>query len=262
MTHGSFVAVGDSFTEGLDDPYPDGAAFRGWADLLADRLAVRESGFRYANLAVRGKLLGEIVAEQVPLAEELRPGLVSIAGGGNDILRRRYDPELLAAQLDGALRRLAATGARVVVFTGADVTTRMPGTAWIRPRILALNETIRAAAARHGAVLVDPSFDRVFDDPRIWSEDRLHLNAAGHRRIASYVLDALGLPPEEAWRPTPPVAPPAPWSSARRDDLRWIRVHVAPWMRRRLARKSSGDTALPKRPVLEPLVPADGTRRG
>ena len=71
----SFVAVGDSFTEGMDDAYPDGT-YRGWADLVATRLAA-EAGpdFRYANLAIRGRLFPSVVAEQVPVGgrDEARP---------------------------------------------------------------------------------------------------------------------------------------------------------------------------------------------
>jgi hypothetical protein len=75
----SFVAIGDSFTEGLNDASP-GGAFRGWADRLAGLLAVEYPGLRYANLAVRGKLLRQIVAEQVPTAAAMSAGLVSVAG--------------------------------------------------------------------------------------------------------------------------------------------------------------------------------------
>jgi lysophospholipase L1-like esterase len=59
---GSYVAVGDSFTEGVGDPGPDGA-FVGWADRFAVLLADRrpEGDFDYTNLAVRGKLLDQIV---------------------------------------------------------------------------------------------------------------------------------------------------------------------------------------------------------
>jgi len=84
----AFVAIGDSFTEGLEDPDP-GGGFRGWADRVAGVLSAQRPGFRYANLAIRGKLLGEVVAEQLPRAVELAPDLVSLAAGGNDILRRR-----------------------------------------------------------------------------------------------------------------------------------------------------------------------------
>ena len=115
----SFVALGDSFTEGLNDPAP-GGGFRGWADRLAGLLAAQYPGLRYANLAVRGKLLREIVAEQVPAAAAMSPGLVSLAGGGNDMLRPGADPDTLAELFDVAVARLQATGAGVLIFTGSD----------------------------------------------------------------------------------------------------------------------------------------------
>lgn len=81
-TFGSYTAIGDSFTEGVGDPGPDGA-FVGWADRFAVLLADQrpEGAFRYANLAVRGRLLDQIVEEQVPRAKELAPDLVSFCAG-------------------------------------------------------------------------------------------------------------------------------------------------------------------------------------
>src|SRR5882757_3072610 len=70
--YSSYVAVGDSFTEGMNDRLPDGT-FRGWADRLAGMLAAGQPEFQYANLAVRGKMLAEIVDEQVPVALEAQP---------------------------------------------------------------------------------------------------------------------------------------------------------------------------------------------
>ena len=116
-TWNSFLAVGDSFTEGLDDWRPDGTP-RGWADRVAEQIGAGRPGFRYANLAVRGKLLDQIVAEQVPVAERLRPDLVTFAAGGNDMLRFLCDTDDLARRFDAALGRLAATGAMVIIFTG------------------------------------------------------------------------------------------------------------------------------------------------
>jgi lysophospholipase L1-like esterase len=251
---GSFVAIGDSFTEGLDDPYPDPAlGYRGWADLVAQRLAARRPDFRYANLALRGRLIGGIVDEQVPATEELRPDLVSVAGGGNDVLRRRYDPRRTVRRLDEAVERLIAAGAKVLLFTGADVTARMPGTARLRPRISALNASIREVGAAHGVRVVDLDADRGLDDPRLWSEDRLHLGPAGHRRVAAHTLAALGLPAEEAWLAPLPAPPPVAWVRARHQDLRWAHRHLAPWVQRRLTGRSSGDGLAPKRPTLAPF---------
>lgn len=246
------MAVGDSFTEGLDDPAP-GGGYRGWADLVAAQLAARDPAFRYANLAVRGRLLAGIVAEQVPVAERLRADVVSIAGGGNDVIRPRYDAAQVLGLLDDAVGRLAATGATVVVFTGADITARMPGTSRLRPRIVGINTGIRAIARHHGAALVDVGADAELTDPRFWSEDRLHLSTAGHLRVAALTLDALGVPVVPEWREPLPFAPPAPWVRARAGDLRWARRHLTPWVQRRLAGRSSGDGLAAKRPELAPF---------
>ena len=103
---GSFAALGDSFTEGLNDPRP-GGGFMGWADRVAAALAERAPGFRYANLAVRGKLLDQVIAEQVPRAIELAPDLVSLAAGGNDILRGADVDALGARSASAAATRSA-----------------------------------------------------------------------------------------------------------------------------------------------------------
>ena len=61
-----YVAIGDSFTEGIGDPEPASpGGHRGWADRVAEVLAAQVDDFAYANLAVRGRLIGQIVAEQV-----------------------------------------------------------------------------------------------------------------------------------------------------------------------------------------------------
>src|SRR5689334_20371262 len=107
----TFVAIGDSFTEGLGDQAP-GGGLRGWADMTAAALAAQRPGFRYANLAIRGKLLGQVAAEQVPRAVEMAPDLVSLAAGGNDILRGD-DVDTLAADFEPAVAKLQAAGSRV-----------------------------------------------------------------------------------------------------------------------------------------------------
>jgi lysophospholipase L1-like esterase len=249
----SFVAIGDSFTEGLDDPYPDGT-FRGWADLVATRLAV-EAGpdFRYANLAVRGRLLDQVLAEQLPAALAMRPGLVSLAAGGNDVLRRRADPAGLVAKVDWAVGELRAAGSDVILFRFADVTVHLPGQRIVGPRAAALNDGARQVAARHGAYLIDLFADEVFRNPAMWSSDRLHLSAAGHRRVAAHVLTTLGVGIDEEWLLVPPMPAPTPWLLARRADLQWAGRHLAPWLKRRLAGTSSGDLITAKRPELSSI---------
>ena len=259
MRWASYVAVGDSFTEGLDDPAPDATGFRGWADLVALRLAQARrvanpaAQFRYANLAVRGRLFDRIVDEQVPVALRMQPDLVSFAGGGNDVLRRNFDPTPMLGRFGEVIRVLRASGADVIIFRWADVTTRLPGRRLILPRMQVLNRAVGEAAQRHGAMLVDLWHDQEFHNPRLWSEDRLHMAAAGHRRVAAHVLAALGVEADPTWLDPPGPVQRRSWVAARAYDVRWARQHLAPWVRRRLRGTSSGDSIAPKRPDLVPL---------
>ena len=165
----SFVAMGDSFTEGMNDAYPDGT-YRGWADLVAARLAV-DSGpdFGYANLAVRGRLLDQVIDEQFAPTLAMRPDLVSFAAGGNDALRRRMDPAALVARIDPVVRELKAAGAQVILFRFADITVSLPGQRIIGPRAQGLNDGARDLAERHGAILIDLFGDDGFRNPVMWS---------------------------------------------------------------------------------------------
>jgi lysophospholipase L1-like esterase len=253
MAWRSFVAMGDSFTEGLSDRYPDGT-FRGWADLVAARLAV-DSGpdFGYANLAVRGRLLDEIVGDQLEPTLAMHPDLVSFAAGGNDVLRPRADAAALVGRIDPVIGRLRASGADVILFRFADVTRHLPGERIIGPRAARLNDGTTELAERHGAYLIDLFADEAFVNPALWSDDRLHLSAAGHRRVAGHVLNALGVGVDEEWLLVPPAPAPTPWLLARGADLRWARQHLAPWIRRHLAGRSSGEGVSPKRPELAPV---------
>lgn len=253
MNHGSFVALGDSFTEGMDDLRDDGT-YRGWADLVAEQLASRQSEFRYANLAVRGRLLRPILDEQLPRALEMSPDLVSLCAGGNDILRPKVDFPVLARSLDTAVAALRANGSDVLLFTGAGAAAQLPMRKRIQPKVTALNRLVRRLAVRHDAALVDLYSDVGFHDSRLWSVDRLHLNPAGHRRVAARVLAALGVEFDPEWVAPLPPASAVRWHLARADDLRWARTYLVPWIHRRLTGRSSGDNILAKRPDLSPLV--------
>ncbi len=249
------MALGDSFTEGMDDPYADGV-FRGWADLVAGRLAeVTGPGFGYANLAIRGRLFDGIVGEQVEPALAMKPDLISFAAGANDVLRRKCDPPTLMARFDATVARLRDTGADVLLFRFADVMSRLPGNNLVAPRIRYLNQAVGEVADRNGARLVDLWHDHEYANPALWSIDRLHLSAAGHRRTAAHVLAALGVPADPTWWDVPDRPAVKSWPAARADDLAWAGRYLAPWIKRRLTGRSSGDTVTAKRPELGPIEP-------
>ncbi|MEN0128002.1 MAG: SGNH/GDSL hydrolase family protein [Brevundimonas sp.] len=254
-----YVAIGDSFTEGLWDA-PDGVdgPLRGWADVLAATLSARrqaagEAPLEYANLAIRGRLLRPILADQVPLALEMKPDLVSLIGGGNDILRPAADIDRLARNLEAAVAGFRAAGVDVLLATGADA-VESPLVRTTRTRMGVYNAHVWSIARRNGAHVVDLWGMRSLRDWRMWSDDRIHLTSDGHARVAQAALVGLGLAPDSpTWDDPLEPLPPAPRAERMREDARWVREHVYPWATRRLRGRSSGDLRVPKRPELTPV---------
>ena len=247
-----FVAIGDSFTEGVGDPEADSpGGLRGWADRFAEVLAEHNSDLAYANLAVRGKLIRQITDEQLEAAIDLRPDLVSVCAGGNDVIRPGGDPDAVALQFEDAVARLSSQGATVVVFTGVD-TEFTPVFRGIRGRVAIYNENIRAIADRYDAIVADQWALKEVQDMRFFDDDRLHYNALGHHEIARMVLRALNVPNElQPMQPDP--LPTLTWREARTNDFVWARAHLVPWVLRRLRHQSSGDNISAKRPDALPV---------
>jgi len=202
---------------------------------------------------VRGRKLGPIIEEQLPVALAMQPELVSFAAGGNDALRRSFDGPALITQIDEVVKRLRASGAELLLFCFARLSDRLPGRQLVRARAELLNVAAAEAADRYEARLVNLWADDAFCDPLMWSVDRLHLNGYGHQRVAAHVLIALGLTPEPRWWDPPVPVPVRSWVASRVDDARWAGTHLAPWVKRRLTGRSSGDNRSAKRPTLGPL---------
>jgi len=251
----SYVALGDSFTEGLDDPVGPLApgVYRGWADRLAAHLDQREPGVRYANLGIRGRTLARVIDEQVPAALALRPDLVTIGAGVNDAMRRHWDPDRLAATYDEGVAALRTSGATVVMIGFGDPTLRGGLVGRFASRFARLNADVHRIAARHGCAVVDFWPHAVFAEDRFWSADRLHLNSRGHAVAARAALHALGLADDSWTRPPGEQPPPPSWLGQRTADATWAGRHLLPWVVRRLRGVSSGDGITAKRPELSPL---------
>jgi lysophospholipase L1-like esterase len=252
-----YIALGDSFTEGLSDPDPTGPdAYRGWADRLAGHLAAAApSGtVEYANLAIRGRLLAQVLGEQVPVALAAAPDLVSLVAGGNDLLRPGADPDRLAADLEAAVVSFRQAGADVLLATGVDP-RQTPIIRRTRGRVAVFNAHLWSIAARQGAVVLDQWGAGWLQDARLWDPgDRIHLTTEGHRRTALAAAAALGVPVAgdgTDWRTPLEPAPPRPAREVLAQELAWVRGFVVPWVGRRLRGRSSGDGRTPKRPQLE-----------
>ncbi|GAB2972768.1 SGNH/GDSL hydrolase family protein [Amycolatopsis acidiphila] len=254
MQYERFIALGDSCTEGLHDPYPGSTQYRGWADLAAATLAALNPQLRYANLGVRGRRLDQIIVEQIPTALDLQPDLVALFGGANDVMTRHFRPEVVAKRVDAAVRILTRSAPSVVVFTLSDVSSRIPGVLRVRHRIDALNESIRAAAGQYGAMLVDLA-DEDVHDLRYFGPDRLHLSEPGHRRLAAHLLTRLGVSSDPAWLAPLPGEPLQP---GLRAHAQWMWQEVLPVALTRTRNwfvgRSPGDGFAPKRPELLPVL--------
>ncbi|MGN6334160.1 MAG: SGNH/GDSL hydrolase family protein [Motilibacteraceae bacterium] len=262
------VALGDSFTEGLEDESGPDGRHRGWADRAATSLALATGGVRYANLAVRGRLLDQVVEEQVPMALRLVaqsqvPSLVTFHAGPNDVLRPRVDLPDVLRRYDDAVARLRASGAEVLLFT---VIARAGGTGRTADRLAArfarFNDQVRATAQARGCRLADVGAAPALQDRRLWHEDRLHLSPEGHARVAAAVLEALGVQDAHLlggepcwWRRPLPAAGPSRRSADLAADVRWVRRHFLPWVGRRLRGVSSGDGLSPKHAELVDVLP-------
>ena len=255
MIH-SFVAIGDSFTEGVGDAYADGGA-RGWADLLAAGLeqhaAAQGEHVAYANLAIRGRKLVPLLDEQLAPAIAQHPELISINGGGNDLMRPRVEIAELSRRLREATLRITDSGIRALVLAGPDPTRNIPGGALVRRRGRALTDEVAAwAADMPNATYVSAFDDAVLADPRYWSHDGLHMGPLGHLRVATNCLLALGAPVPAEWAGLAASAA----EDGPRDfgSLAYWREHVLPWIGRRVQGRSSGDDRVAKRPLLAPVA--------
>jgi lysophospholipase L1-like esterase len=247
-----FVALGDSFTEGVGDPDPRSpGGVRGWADRVAEELCIGHEDFAYANLAVRGLLLEQILERQVAPALALQPDLITLSAGGNDMVFHNGDPDKLADRLDAGVELLSSAGATLVLFTGPDWRST-PVLGRNRTRVAVFNENIRSIASRHDAVIADLWGLRTLRDPRMWDQDRLHLSPLGHHTVAMMVLDTLGVP--HGLRPLEPGdLPRGSWPQARVGDLMWARRYLLPWAWHRLRKRVALEDLRAKRPIAAPV---------
>ena len=249
-----YVAMGDSFTEGVGDPEPRSpGGLRGWADRVAEELSIGHEDFAYANLAIRGLLLEEILDQQAGPALALKPDLITLSAGGNDLVFRGTDPDRLAVELDAGVQLLGLTGATIVLFTGPDWGST-PVIGRHRAKLAIFNENIRTIASRHDALIADLWALRQLTDPRMWDPDRLHFSPLGYHTIAMMVLDTLNVP--HTLQPLEPKdLPQSSWRAARVGDLVWARNYLLPWVVRRI-RHETAEELRAKRPLAGPVFGA------
>lgn len=254
------MAIGDSFTEGVGDwepRLPNGV--RGWADRVAKQLSKVDPEWQYVNLGIRSRRLQSIIDEQIPVALELKPDVITFYAGGNDILEFRKDMKAFLCQYEQAVDALVSTGAKVLLFTGFDIPVH-PVLAPFKRRNWRFNECVRELAAKYpeSVVLVDYWHWEVFRDKRMWDIDKLHMNRAGHRYMAIRILEILGYPHQLVFDPFGAADRVGFWQATQR-DVEWLRQWVLPMFGRRMRGITLGDELRPRWP--EPMYPAKGMKK-
>lgn len=260
-----YVAIGDSQTEGLWDG-DDIAGLLGFADRLAAMVDALYPGLHYANLAIRGKRIADVLYEQVPQALAMRPDLITVCVGMNDVIQpgRSFGPALV--ELEYLYAALARSGATVVTTTFPNVAQFLPLGRLVSGRLARINAAITAAAERYGFGLVDLYNAPSMRELDTWAIDRVHASSKGHMLFAAAAAEALNLPgSNHDWAYGSLDARRRSATAGAYEQLRWTQDSFFPWIWRRLRGLSSADGREPKRPRLEslstPSRPADANRR-
>lgn len=253
---GSYVAVGDSLSEGLGDfTFHHDRNHNGWTDRLAAILAreAKDKGmkFRYANLSIRGANLEKIVRVQIPQAIRLRPSLVTVMAGSNDLLGSRENRENLRKTLRKGLIELQESGCDVVVANTINpihLRVFRP----LRQRAKEFSGMIGEVACELDIPLIDVHGIADFEHLMYWAEDMVHFSGHGHIAVANQAAALLDL------RYRYPELDPQELSLISRgivETFQWLVRDVAPFIQRRLKGITAGDRMLPKHMSLENYSP-------
>jgi phosphatidylinositol alpha 1,6-mannosyltransferase len=193
----SYVAMGDSLTEGLgDEGFEQDRSNKGWADRLAALLSRQAEfsghSFDYANLALRGSNSLHILTAQLERALELKADLVTIMTGANDLSWLPWRKKAIDHLLRGALARLYKVGSHVVLIN----TVRPAHTTLAKvliPRSREMSRIIARIADEFGTPVVDLHSVCEFEHLDFWSQDLVHFSAKGHARLTNEVAASLAL---------------------------------------------------------------------
>jgi lysophospholipase L1-like esterase len=251
-----YVAIGDSQTEGLWDG-DDAVGLLGFADRLAVLLDSHHPGLHYANLAIRGTLVADVLREQVPPALAMQPDLVTVCVGMNDVIQPGRSFGRALADLEALYAALAGSGATVVTTTFPNVAQFLPFGWLVSGRLARINNAIMQAAARYGFKLVDLYNAPSMRDLDTWDIDRVHASTKGHVLFAAAAAEALNLPgSNHDWADASPDPRRLSFSARSYGKVRWAQEKFTPWVWRRMRGMSSADGRVPKRPRLEPVSTA------
>lgn len=190
-----YVAMGDSFTAGA---HSGAAATQRWPDALATRLREASPALDYRNLAVTGARSEDVARDQLDAAVRLRPDVVTLVCGANDVLLSvRPDVERYGAALSAMLGRLDRDlpDAAVVTATTPDFAGFLELHERSRRRVAdgleRLAEVTRLVARSHDVVCLEFADHPEAVERANYAGDGYHPSAEGNRRAAAAFCAAI-----------------------------------------------------------------------
>ncbi|MGO4182627.1 SGNH/GDSL hydrolase family protein [Paenibacillus sp. TAF43_2] len=184
-----FVAIGDSFTEGIGDEVEE-TPLKSWVHHFAE---LHEPALKYTNLAKRGLITKEIRLKQLEEALALEPDLVSLIAGANDILKGRWNFNEYKTEMELMIDALRKSGAAVIIGNLPDFTARLPlpdeKKRVIKEQLLQANEVVRSLSSEYKLMPIDFWNHPIAEDDTFWSKDLIHPNSIGYRKIGEIIFN-------------------------------------------------------------------------
>lgn len=186
-----FVAIGDSFTEGIGDEV-EGIALKSWVDHFVQ---LCENDIEYANFAKRGLVTKEIRSQQLEKALTFNPDLVSLIAGANDVLKGRWNHDAYKNDMEFMIDTLSKAGADIIIANLPDFTVRLPFASEkkqvIKKQLLEANEVIHSLSREYKLHHVDFWKHPLVNDNSLWSTDLIHPNSKGYVKVAELIHSSL-----------------------------------------------------------------------
>ncbi len=185
-----YVAIGASDSVGVGARKPE---TEGWVPRLH---ATMPEGTRLVNLGVSGAVISEALDQQLPVALDAQPTVVTVWLAVND-LKDGVSLRLYERDLNLLLMELESTGATVLVGNMPDLTSLplsdavlqaygAPSRVALHAEIARWNASIARIASRHGAIIVDlhAGWRELRTHPEYLSGDGFHPSSQGYARLA------------------------------------------------------------------------------
>lgn len=186
-----FVAIGDSFTEGIGDEV-EGITLKSWVDHFV-QLCVND--IEYVNFAKRGLVTKEIRLQQLEKALTFKPDLVSLIAGANDVLKGRWNHQAYKNEMEFMIDKLSKTDADIIIANLPDFTVRLPFSSEkkqvIQEQLLEANDVIRSLSREYKLHHIDFWNHQLVNDNTLWSTDLIHPNSKGYVKVAELIFNSL-----------------------------------------------------------------------